>query len=201
MATDTQIAQMACVLLGTRQVTSLDDTANKAARELAAVWDVRRDACLRARMWRFALARRAVAKDPDAPAFGFNYRYPVPANFLRLVQVNDAWSPDMVDYRTGETAPWQLEAGFILTDLGSPLKMRFIQKMNEAADWDPCFASYFAGDIAWHACEAITASSAKKADCERHMMMSLEEANRANAIETPPREFGDGSWQLSRAWP
>lgn len=199
MATETAIANLACTLLGAKHIVSIDDVEVKAARELKAVWEIRRDACIRARLWRFALARKNQGAAAGAPAFGFAKRYTIPSDWLRVIQVGDYWSPDFVDYRTGETCPWSIEGREILTDLTAPLPVRGLAQVTDTTQWDACFASYFAADLAWHACEAITQSSAKKADCEAARSVALSEAVRANALETPPREFGDGSWLLSRA--
>lgn len=199
MASQTEICNLTLTLLGELPITDItQDT--KPARELNKLWNLRRDSCLRARLWKFAMTRTSLPASATTPAWGFSYYYDFPSDALRIVQVNDTFvGYDQSNYRTGETAEFAIEGRRIATDIAAPLKIRYVFRESDTTRWDACFVSYFAADLAEHACEAITGSSSKRADAVGAKVEALREAVRANVFETAPRHLADDSWLLARA--
>ena len=68
------------------RVISPDDSTREAAHCKAA-WDEARDAALAAYPWGFATRWARLAKNADAPAFGFTHAYALPADFLYLIDI------------------------------------------------------------------------------------------------------------------
>lgn len=73
--------------------------------------------------WKSARKRTIVAPHAEAPAFGYAYRYRIPNDFVRLVEL-----PECED--------WTREGGFFLTDT-APLKMIYIAYPDSPGELDP----------------------------------------------------------------
>jgi hypothetical protein len=203
MASQTSICNRALTKLGATRILSITDNV-KAARELNSMWDSLRDAELRRNLWNFAITRDSLAALVDAPAWGFAYQYQLPTGCLRLVQVGEHYYVhNLSDYRTMPEAPFQVERGstgtsVIMTDFSAPLKIRYVQRVEDTAQWDALFVEAFASRLAYEACEAITQSSTKKGEVWEDYKQALREAKLVDAIENPPEALPDDSWLLSR---
>ena len=90
MASRTQVynAIAAACGSGTRVTDPDDDTT--IARAIKAVWDLNRRAALREGAWNFAIARRRLPALDEAPEWGFDMGFQLPAGTLRLIEVQSA---------------------------------------------------------------------------------------------------------------
>jgi hypothetical protein len=199
MSSATDIANSALTKLGADRILNLADN-QKEAREINAIYTMRRDALLRAYNWSFAMTRANLSALVDTPAWGYSYFYQLPTDCLRVVQVNDIWvPPSMSDYISGpDMEPYKIEGRKIATDYGAPLKIRYSQRVTDSGNFDAMFVEAFACDLAFHACEAITQSTSKKDSAREDKREAILMAIRANAIELPPQVIADDSWILSR---
>jgi len=64
------------------------DAGEDSAQAIAAnnVWDYIRDEVLEAGNWSFARTRKALVQNPSSPAFGYDYAYTLPSDFLKLAE-------------------------------------------------------------------------------------------------------------------
>lgn len=200
MANQVQIVNSALTKLGAKRITALSDNV-KEAREMNAIYELRRDACLRAHNWNFAMERTSLAALTDAPEWGYSAAYQLPTDCLRVVQVNDTWIiPGLADFIGGpDEEPFKIEGRKIVTDWGAPLKIRYIKRITDASQYDALFVEYFASDLAYQACEALTQSNSKAERAEKDLKNAVIAAVRANAIELPPQPIPDDSWMASRS--
>lgn len=199
MASNVQIANSALTKIGSARITALTDNV-KAAREINAIFELRRDYLLRTHNWSFAMERTMLPALSAAPAWGYTYLYQLPTDCLRVVQVDDMWVvPGMADYTSGpDSEPYKITGRRIETDIGAPLKLRYIKRMTDPAQFDAAFVEVFANDLADQVCEALTQSNTKREATRAALRQSLLEAIRSNAIELPPEAIPDDSWILSR---
>lgn len=150
--------------------------------------------------WNFALTRSQIASTGVAPAFGFLYAYNLPVKFLRLWQVGEIYVDAILDdYVNEDLSPYAIEGRQILTNELAPLKIRFIQDMQDDINsWDSMFRDYIAVALA---CK-LEPSTVKKTDrrqlLEQQRLRLLKDAKRCNAIELPPVRQPDGSWLFAR---
>lgn len=202
MSSDTEIANRALTKLGDQRILSLGDDTN-AGRTMNSLYTQVRDAELARHHWKFGIKRTSLVALAAPPAWGFAYQFPLPPDYLGIVQVNDYYLRPM----TKAKAPWSVEragddSGLVLvTDLQAPLKIRYNSRVSNAGLLHPLFVDLFAAKLAYEACEAITQSSAKKKDCQDDYQYALTEAARVDAIELPPDELPWGSWLDSRNGP
>lgn len=199
MASSVDIANSALTKLGEARITSLTDDV-KAAREINAIFELRRDALLRAFNWNFAMKRAQLSASADAPSWGYTLQYQLPADCLRMIQVGEYYViPGLSDYIGGtDTELFKIEGRTIVTDLSAPLKVRYTQKVTNTGLFDALFVEVFASDLAMQTAWALTQSNSKKQDAREDKRVALLEAIRANAIELPPQAIQDDSWIMSR---
>lgn len=198
MASQVDIANKALSILGAARITAITDN-TKSARAISAHWDMVRRAEIRKHFWAFALKRDALPALADAPAWGFDTAYQLPADFLRLFQINDTFVvPAQTDYRTMDDSAWAIEGGAVLCNFGAPLKIRYVRDIMDTASFDPLFADVMAARLAYDACEEITNSTNKQAAAGERYKQCLNDAVRANSIERPPSGILDDSWMVAR---
>lgn len=205
MTSKTEIANLALTKLGASRITDIGGDTTKNAREARAVFDAVRDAELRSRGWSFSLARDLIGPSGTPPAWGYTYQYPLPTDCLRVWQVGD-WlftGPDISDYRSSQ-GPYTIEGRNILTNYSelagvpSPLRLRYVKRIEDTTQWDACFVEAFACRLAAELCEPITQSTSKQDIMWAQHRQALSEAKRANAIELPPEYPDEDSWITAR---
>jgi hypothetical protein len=198
MASVIQVANRALTKLGAARIMSLSDD-NKQARAVASCFDDLRDDELRAHRWQFAMRRTELAALSDAPAYGYQYQYALPPDFLRIDMVDDRYPSAVMDnYIDAEYLEWTLEGNVILTDLSSPLKLRYISQVTDPNAWDSNFREALASRIAMEICEDLTQSDTKKNAAAKDYGRAITQAVRIGAIEKPPVTPPDNSWVISR---
>lgn len=199
MASNVEIANSALTKVGSTRITSLTDNV-KAAREINAIFELRRDYLLRTHNWSFAMTRTTLPALDEPPSWGYTTLYQLPTDCMRVVQVNDMWVvPGLADYTSGpDSEPYKITGRRIETDIGAPLKLRYIKRVTDPAQFDAAFVEVFASDLADQVCEALTQSNTKREATRAVLRQSLLEAVRSNAIELPPEAIPDDSWILSR---
>lgn len=198
MASVIQVANRALTKLGSARITSLSDDV-KAARSISSCFEDLRDDELRAHRWQFAMKRTTLAALSDAPAFGYNYQYALPSDFLRIDMVDDRFPAAIMDnYIDAEYLEWTLEGNVILTDIGAPLKLRYVAQITDPTQWDENFREALASRVAMEIAEDLTQSESKKASAAKDYDRAIRQAIRINSIERPAVMPPDNSWIISR---
>lgn len=198
MASVIQVANRALTKLGAARIISLEDD-NKQARAIANCFEDLRDDELRAHRWQFAMKRTELAALADAPAFGYQYQYGLPPDYLRMDMVDDRFPAAVMDnYIDAEYFDWTIEGNLVLTDIGAPLKLRYIARVEEPNSWDSNFREALASRIAMEICEDLTQSDTKKQAAANDYKRAIQQAVRIGAIEKPSVMPPDNQWIISR---
>jgi hypothetical protein len=198
MASVVDVANRALTKLGSARIVSLSDD-NKQARSIASCFYTLLDAELRQNRWTFAIKRAELPALSDAPTFGYDYQYALPADFLRLDMINDMFpSVSLDNYISSEVADYAIENKMILTNLSAPLKIRYGASVDDPNQWDSLFIEALACRLAAEICEDLTQSSGKRTQAWQEYKQALQAGKRANAIERPPSQLPDDTWIFSR---
>jgi hypothetical protein len=198
MSSVIQVANRALTKLGAGRITSLADDI-KAARDVQSCFDDLRDDELRARRWQFSIRRVSLPALVDAPAFGWNYQYQLPADCLKIDMINDQFPAGVLtDYIGSEMLEWTIENNRVLTNFQAPLKVRYIAQVTDPAQWDPGFREVLACRIAAELAESLTQSNQKRQLAWEEYQLAVRKALRSNAVERPPVMLNDEAWILSR---
>lgn len=186
MASKTQIANRALSKLGHPRVSNVDTTDTLSARTISEMWDSVRDAVLQAYPWNFAIKRASVPAESTAPVYGWDKQFLLPVDFLQLLDIQD--SPD-----------YRVEGGKILTNALSPLKFRYIARIEDTAQFTPLFNEAFSARLAYEGAEKITQSNTKKDFLFNEYRLLLAQAQQSDAIEDPVIDPEDDDWVRARA--
>lgn len=200
MASSVEIANLALGMLGAGTITSLDEN-SKAARTVKVQFDLQRDSELRAHRWKFAIARATCVALASAPASGpYLLQFQLPTDFLKELDIGDAYpGMDLSDYRSSfPNSDYRVEGGLILTNLPSPLALRYIRQVTDCSKFDGCFVTALAAKIAWMSCESLTSSAQKRQLAIQEYNLAIKLAIRANALESPPEYPADAEWVMAR---
>lgn len=192
MASEVSIANRALTKLGADRILLLSDETQSARTINSMFYDVR-DAEIRRYTWKFSIKRASLVALVDAPAWGYDYQYPLPSDYLGLVQVGEFYVRPR-----DRKAPWSVEGPNLLCDFEAPLNIRYKSRVENAALFDPLFVEVFACKLAMESCEALTQSSTKADAAAQAYKFALSEAARQDALENPPEEFAWGSFLDAR---
>jgi hypothetical protein len=167
--------------LGHGPITSLED-GTKAANLCNRNWGMVRDEVLRDHPWNFAVKRTSLAASTETPSWGFTYKFPLPADNLRLLEVRDL-----------STAEYQVESGHILAN-DAILYIRHIRKVTDPNEYDHSFINAVAVRLAFELCESLTQSSTKKGELWEEYKQSKIDAKGVDGQENPPQQFEEDEW-------
>jgi hypothetical protein len=127
--TQTEIANMALVRIGQEPILSLEAD-NKNARIVKLFYENARNYCLKIGSWSFATKRVTLALLEDAPAFGYDNQFSLPADFLDVQRIQDEAGNRITEFK--------IENNRILTN-ESFLNLIYTFKATEADDFSPEF--------------------------------------------------------------
>ena len=184
MASKTDIVNRALSKLGQSRVSSID-TNTEAARVMNDMWDNVRDALLQSYPWNFSIKRVLLAKDSTAPAWGYVNRFTLPSDFLALMDIRN--DPE-----------YTIENGYILSDEGAPLYVRYVSKVEDTGLYPPLFTEALAASLAYEACEKITQSNTKKEILFSDLNFAINRAYVSDAIDNPSLVLPEDTWLTDR---
>ncbi len=185
MASKTDISNRALSKLGETRVANVDTDDTKKAKVIRFMWDIVRDSLITAYPWNFAIKRTQLAIDGSSPSWGFANQYTLPVDFLALLEIQN--NPN-----------YRIEGGFIVTDEGTPIKIRYISRVTDTGNFDPLFIDAFATRLAFEGCEEITQSNTKKQILAQEFQVNIAEAYASDAIQDPALILPTDEWLLSR---
>lgn len=176
MTAAVDICNMSLDMLKQSPISALDDGSANANR-FARNFDIIRDAFLSSHPWNFAIARASIAADATAPSFGWDYRYTVPADAVRVLPLRYDGEFE------GALLPHEIEAGYILTDQESPLKVIYIKSQTDYGLWSPAAIVAFATLMAMQMAHAITGKASIADVLREDYKLAFSEAKRVDGLQ------------------
>jgi len=195
MASKLDIINRALVKVGQARISSIDEN-SKGATTIRTVYDQVRDTLMQSYVWNFTKTRVQLAADLTAPTFGFQYRYRLPANTLRVLGIADDTEPTR-NYSSSRNA-FKHEGEFIYTDVGAPLNLFITQRMEETGTYPPDFANLLALDIALEIFYDVTKGTERYSAIRQDRAMAMRNAKLNHAIENSPEVMAASEWVDSR---
>lgn len=198
MASLIEICNRALTKLGVARIMSLGDN-NEQARALNTMLPLVIASELRASTWNFSVKRASLAALTTAPAFDYNLQYQLPSDCLRVLWCGDFYpGPNLADFKNGPDSDYVIEGRLILTNIGAPLKLRYVANIDDPAQFDPLFCEALACKLAVELAESMTGSSTMRQLAWDEYSQAIRKALRADAIELPSQSIADDTWMLSR---
>jgi len=174
------ICNIALGHLGEASIVAITDD-NTRARACNKHYDTALESTLRSHRWNFAQKRIVVSKDATAPAFGWSYRYALPADCLRVLEVNDS-------EQGANDAPWIIEGDFILTD-SDECRLVYVSKIEDVTKFDPLFVDALALALAVRLTETIRGTTGKTSELTaQYERITAPLARRVDANEARRRK-------------
>lgn len=177
------------VRIGSKTITSLTD-GDKVANACNTVYERTRDSLLRQHLWNFSLKRVELASEEDTPVFGFNYSYPLPADFIRVKQLEDSY------------APYKIEGSKLLTD-ASQVQLVYVSRIEDVAKFDPLFIEALVLLLGINLSYILIGSNTREASLKEELRNTLFIAKQVDGQDDTPdsltaNAFLESKW--SSAW-
>ena len=185
MASQIDICNRALIRLGADTITSMEDN-TKEARLLNIVYDQARQELLRLHPWNFAIKRVILASDPDAaPDFGFLYALPLPADCIRVIDVDN----EVTDYK--------IESGYMMCDSDVP-EVIYIADIEDTSLFDSLFGTILSLRLSSEVAYNLTNNASLAAQLTDEYIRMKREAKLFDGQEGTPGQFTNGTWLDSR---
>jgi len=202
------VCNLALSLLNSPSTINSIETPTVPTEAACALWyDHTRQETLREMNWNFALKRAELAASTVTPAFGYDYKYPLPNDFIRLVRVN-GYSEDEIP--RDRDFSFSVENGAILTGNsltsggtdsdGNPLALRitYIYDITDVSKFDRLFVKLLAHNLAINLAYAVTSKNTKVQSLIDNTNMVRMKAYSVNGQESPIVRKEVSSWNTRR---
>lgn len=183
----TSICNIGLIELGEPPLVSLQDN-RKAALICNARYDQIRREILQAYIWNEAKKQAVLAASPVAPLFTYGNAYPLPGDFIRMVDLPD-----------NDQAVWEVMSGQLLTDEGAPLHVLYGWDLQDPTKFSPLLSTVIGLAIGVDLCKPLTGSLAERDRLLNMIQGKLETARLANAQQNSSREWDVDVWLRHRA--
>ena len=132
MSNPIAICNSALLTLGANTINALSDTSLE-GRACNAKWDIARKDLIRSHPWNFAVRRAQLAATVLGPEYQYSYKFTLPANALRLLEV-------FTNYE------YRIEGRDILTnDISNPnapqIEIKYVSDVTDPSTWDANFTN------------------------------------------------------------
>jgi len=141
MASAVEIANISLIGLGGKPISSFTESTSEAI-SVNAVWNVFRQTLLRSHYWNFAIKRQELAQATTPPGFAYDYKYALPSDNLRIIQV----------YTDGD---YKIENGFVITNHTS-CKVKYVADITDTSVWSGDFTELMSARLKAELAYSIT---------------------------------------------
>lgn len=192
MASKTEIANVALVLIGGTRITSFTDGSKNADTLNDIYEDLRRN--LLAFPWNFASTRVELAQLVNDPAFEYEHAYGLPADWLYTVSVhdNDAGAGSIVFKEE------QQDSQNVLLANEEKVFLRYTRDEQDVNLWSSNFKRAVSTALARDLAIPIANSNTLHAIMEARATRALSKAQATDAITSFPERRPRGTWVSSR---
>lgn len=189
-SSETEIANAALLFLGHSTITDFDQANVKASRLAKATYAMIRDETLRNHPWNFAKARAKVSSTGTTPVHSYTNAYDLPTDSLRVMFVN---------FQDPTIGKWVAEGNQILTDLGSPIEIEYIQRVTNTGLFDASFTLALSYNLARHWAEPLAKATTLKQSTKEDLAEILQNARTSDGQEATATLFTTGTWLTDRS--
>src|SRR6478736_1305662 len=196
MPSETDIANLALQHLGESRISSIEDTGDKVSRTCAVNFAQARDEALQSARWSCAKKQDSLSKLADAPLYKWHAAYQLPADFLRLIEIEgaNAWTPREYFDVQGKTL--LIGRGLIDDEMPETIIIEYIRRETDTTVFDPLLVESIAMLLAMKCARSLTGSDSKQSELrqeyERVVLpraMTLNASPINSSLNHPVREL------------
>ena len=180
-----EICNSALLDLGEDVIMSLTDD-SKAAGLCNHRWPAVRDAVLRAHPWNCAMAQAELASGTTAPLWKWEYKYALPTDFLRVIQV--------VGQDDEPIENWEIQGNVILCDEQAPIFISYIRCETDPCRYDALLTEALSARLAAALAYPLSGSTSLAQAYWEIYKNKLTEARGVDAQEGVPESIAPTSW-------
>lgn len=174
MASKIEITNIALIRLGASPISSFEE-GSTVAIAAGVVWDTARTSLLRDHPWNFAIKDIEVPQSSTAPKAKYKYKYQLPSDCLRLLEVYDDHD-------------FKLKGREIHTDMTS-CKIKYVSDITDTAIWDSAFTDLMAAKLAFELAYPVTESTSLMQQMGEIYALKIQKARFVDATEDVPENF------------
>lgn len=175
MASEVTIANRALAKLGEPAIASFSEE-SEPARLANRTYAELRDELLAQYPWNFAIRRTSLAAEVATPAYEFVRQFILPGDCLRLLQIDGA-----------EVEEWRVENGRILTDLGSPIAIKYVARIENVDSMSAGFREALVARLAMEWAQPLTQREGVQQRMGQLYRVALATARSSDSQEDGPR--------------
>ena len=169
MTSVVEICNIGLTNLGDQKISSLSDN-NERARLCNLRFNDVRDSVLRAHPWSCAVTRIKLARSSTNPVWEFSYRYALPSDCLRLIDLYD-WDKEH-----------HVENGFIVTD-AEQAWIKYVKRIEDPNEFDVLLIQAIGLRLASEIAEALTGRPELRDNMFARYNQTLSEARSVDSAE------------------
>lgn len=185
----TDICNLALDHLNQTAINSIDDPVSKTEQLCARWYEHMKKATLRMHSWNFAMKRTQLAASATAPVFEFDTKYPLPADYIRLIQIG---SDTVYKYYGVE------DNHLLLNSASAAMPFRYVYNVTNVSKMDALFLDAFAANLALRLVYPITGSNTATERIMKLLSGTLELAKNVDGQERPPRRYERSRFKEAR---
>lgn len=190
------VANLATGFFGEDDQISDPDEDSKPARTVKAAWEPLRLFVLGKADWSFASRRVNLAARPatdEWPIIGYASAYPLPTDFVRLIQLGGEYlDEDCYAIEAGEARRE------LLVDRTGPLVLRYVFDQDDVTRWSPEFVEAFSMRLAWQIADRLSGDKQRKQQALDAYTRTIAEARGSDARQKAPRDQHETDWSRAR---
>lgn len=189
--TETDIANLALDILKEAPITSLNDR-RPIAEWLKRNFKVTRDSTLSSADWKFAMKRAQLARDSDAPVFGWHSSYTLPSDCLRVIPITWDGAYEGVPFEH------EIEGGKLLSNATEILRIRYVARTEDYDRYPAPFVEVLSARLAMKMAHWATGKVSYAQVAQSIHQEAMRNAWLINAIEGTPERAADDDWVRAR---
>ena len=188
------IANLAAVELGEAPISSFEDNTSF-ARAMKIIHIPIRDKFLRENNWNSATARVTLAASTDTPKWGFSTSYPLPADWLKLLEVRSQATNVYIDStNVPNNIPYRLEGDDIICNETTGVQIRYVKRLTDVSRWDSMMVEALATLYAYKTAYTITKDAGLRAQLKAEYEQYVVKAGLADGFDDTVEDIPTDSW-------
>lgn len=195
MATSTDIVNIGLRRCGANRISSLKNDTNKEAVAARDLYDEARRDLLNLHNWNFAVKRTQLTASASDPTFGWDYAYPLPDDFIRMVSVHPHDDDEStIEYRL----EFQSSDDRVLVTNSNQIYIRYIFDMDDPNLMSAAFRDVLSWRMARELASALSKSTSAAEFADNNYRRSLSRAKSIDGVEDFPETMAEGDWMTAR---
>ena len=190
MTSDVQLCNLALHRLGDRGITSLTDN-TESARLCNDNLALQKKMVLQKGKFSFARTRVELARLTTSPAFGFDYQYQKPSDYLAMYKIND----ELVNSEA--VIRFDVEGDKILTN-ETDMKVIYVRELYDLTQWSSLAVEALANKMAHTLAFKLTGSRTKEQDMLNDYLRTMMNAEGSDSQEQPEEKVEYSGWNVAR---